>query len=195
MNDIAIVKLESSAFNKTSLFDYDDVVDQDFPDPQPKPICFTEATEDLNTSFENAEAILSGWTIPRRRRKTMAQEISIRVWNNEECCAKYGDIPPAGITDEMMCAFTYGKNDCFSRYNTGAPLFILSEKGKRVNAYNHTTPNYIVDRFHGDDEGDYVQFQIGILSWGYGCKDYPPVFTRVNPYFDWIENILSASSS
>jgi len=26
----------------------------------------------------------------------MAQEISIRVWNNEECCAKYGDIPPGG---------------------------------------------------------------------------------------------------
>jgi trypsin len=47
------------------------------------------------------------------------------------------------------------------------------------------------DSCFGDSGGpllDHDSFQVGIVSWGFGCADdaYPGVYTRVSAYLDWI---------
>lgn len=74
------------------------------------------------------------------------------------------------ITDSMMCAAANGKDSC--QGDSGGPLIM---KGSDASS----------------------DFQIGIVSWGYGCAspDYPGVYANVAQLRDFIMDTLASSPS
>lgn len=100
-----------------------------------RPICLPEATR----RFTATQATVIGWGSLRegkmetkRERSLMKinllnsdlfflsdgpqpaklQEVSIKVWSNPECAAKYGSAAPGGIIESMLCAGTANRDSC-----------------------------------------------------------------------------------
>ncbi|XP_066991103.2 venom protease isoform X3 [Anabrus simplex] len=132
-----------------------------------KPICLPEKT---NNSYEGAVAILTGWGYLSfgGDKSPVLQEVSVTVFNNEECRRLYSrpEIPkqnfPEGIISSQMCAGDRrgGKDAC--QGDSGGPL-VVNNNGIRT--------------------------LIGVVSSGIGCgsKAFPGVYSRITEYVDWIE--------
>ena len=42
----------------------------------------------------------------------MLQEMTVAVWDNQECKETYGNVAPGGIMPHMLCAGFKGKDSC-----------------------------------------------------------------------------------
>eukprot|EP00095_Tigriopus_kingsejongensis_P012216 maker-scaffold927_size80360-snap-gene-0.28 protein:Tk12216 transcript:maker-scaffold927_size80360-snap-gene-0.28-mRNA-1 annotation:"serine proteinase" len=142
-NDIAIIKLDKPITRNRSVY----------------PICLPTPERD----YTNTRANVVGWgTIyfggPTA---TKLQEISIRVWDNQQCAANYGKLN-RDVTNSMMCAGDDGKDAC--QGDSGGPLNCLNSNNGRWEL-------------------------CGVVSWGARCaeKDFPGVYTKVTQYLDWIQ--------
>ncbi|TRY75246.1 hypothetical protein TCAL_01672 [Tigriopus californicus] len=88
------------------------------------------------------------------------QELTMKIWDNDQCDKIYKGVSPAGIKSFMMCAGKKGKDSCNG--DSGGP-FMLGEGNNWV--------------------------QVGVVSWGIGCgkAEFPGVYTRTTHMRDWIE--------
>lgn len=90
------------------------------------------------------------------------QEVTVPLYNREQCTADYTQDGETGITDNMICAgfVEGGKDSC--QGDSGGPLI-----------YKH------------QDEW----YQAGVVSFGDGCAapNAPGVYARVSKYNDWVE--------
>jgi len=124
------------------------------------PICLNSGDE---YSDGATKATLAGWgkTCMKCATSPILRHGTMRVWKNSECQQKYSQygsqIPKVQST--MVCAGSPGIDAC--QGDSGGPLF-LKQGG---NTYSE---------------------QIGIVSWGVGCGQYPGVYTRVDKYISWI---------
>ncbi|XP_076047466.1 trypsin-1-like [Oratosquilla oratoria] len=116
---------------------------------------------DAKTNYSNVEAIVSGWGALSSGGSSpdSLHEVAVTTLTNDECSESY-----SSLTDNMICAGdpNGGKDSC--QGDSGGPL---------------VTSN-----------GGSMQL-IGIVSWGRGCalKDYPGVYTSVQKYLSWINDV------
>ncbi|CAG7720419.1 unnamed protein product, partial [Allacma fusca] len=130
-----------------------------------KPVCLNRGNVQ---EYDNgtAKATLAGWGQPCPKCSTskVLRHSMMRLWTNEECQDKYNKVPVSirhrvpKIQPTMVCAGSPGADAC--QGDSGGPLF--TKVG-----------------------GSY--FQLGIVSWGIGCGEYPGVYSRVDNYVDWID--------
>lgn len=105
-------------------------------------------------------------------RADILQQVQVPVITNDECKKKYEDADRYQYGAEyrfnetyVLCAgFTAGgKDSCYG--DSGGPLMLpIHENGR------------------------FPYYQIGIISYGYGCgrPNIPGVYTNVKQYVDWI---------
>ncbi len=96
-------------------------------------------------------------------------------FTNEQCqeiFAEYSKITGNEyvITDGMMCAYKKYTAECLG--DSRGPLFLEKANG---------------------EIGDYP-IQLGIVSWGIGCAQFPGVYTRVSYYAEWIKETVCSRS-
>ncbi|XP_073994864.1 trypsin-like isoform X2 [Rhodnius prolixus] len=129
------------------------------------PISYTKNIRSicLPTSSQNyagLTATVIGWGSLRESgpQPSELQEVTIPIWTNRECRAKYGPAAPGGIVEHFLCAGEARRDSCSG--DSGGPLMI--------------------------NEGRWTQ--VGIVSWGIGCGkgQYPGVYTRVTHFLSWI---------
>ncbi|CAH1393694.1 unnamed protein product [Nezara viridula] len=110
--------------------------------------------------YAGQTATVIGWGSLRESgpQPAILQEVSIPIWANNECRAKYGPAAPGGIVEHFLCAGRDARDSCSG--DSGGPLMI--------------------------NEGRWTQ--VGIVSWGIGCGkgQYPGVYTRVTHFLPWI---------
>ncbi|KAK7863849.1 hypothetical protein R5R35_003333 [Gryllus longicercus] len=127
---------------------------------QVRPVCLPSG----NALYAGQTATVIGWGSLREsgRQPEILQEVSIPIWTNNECRAKYGSAAPGGIVEHFLCAGYDGKDSCSG--DSGGPLMI--------------------------NNGRWTQ--VGIVSWGIGCGkgQYPGVYTRVTHFLPWITKNL-----
>ncbi|GLH08206.1 Serine proteinase stubble [Gryllus bimaculatus] len=127
---------------------------------QVRPVCLPSG----NALYAGQTATVIGWGSLREsgRQPEILQEVSIPIWTNSECRAKYGSAAPGGIVEHFLCAGYDGKDSCSG--DSGGPLMI--------------------------NNGRWTQ--VGIVSWGIGCGkgQYPGVYTRVTHFMPWITKNL-----
>lgn len=127
-----------------------------------RPVCLASGHQ----TYDGQTATVIGWGSLKENgpQPDILQEMTVKIWNNDECKETYGNAAPGGITDHMLCAGKQGKDSCSG--DSGGPMQIGAGK------YWH---------------------QIGVVSWGIGCgkSHYPGVYTRVTEVRDWIDRILA----
>ncbi|XP_077296223.1 CLIP and Tryp_SPc domain-containing lethal (2) k05911 isoform X2 [Arctopsyche grandis] len=123
-----------------------------------RPICLPTG----GATYAGKTATVIGWGSLRESgpQPAVLQKVSIPIWTNAECRAKYGAAAPGGIVDHMLCAGMDNKDSCSG--DSGGPLMVV-ENGKWT--------------------------QVGIVSWGIGCGkgQYPGVYSRVTDLLPWIK--------
>ncbi|KAA8582687.1 serine protease 27 [Etheostoma spectabile] len=136
------------------------------------PVTFTDYIQPICLASENStfnprvESWVTGFGVTDNG--TLAdilQEVAVPIVGNNECRCHYGD-----LTQNMMCAGVPagGKDSC--QGDSGGPL--VAKKGS-------------------------VWIQGGIVSYGESCglPRIPGVYTRVSQYQDWINSIITGSST
>ena len=85
---------------------------------------------------------------------------------------RYKDTWYFNSTTQFCAGDVTGKNDT-CRGDSGGPAMVLS-----INPVN----------------GQWRWFQVGIVSWGYGCAQKGEVgyYTKVSAYLDWIDEIIKS---
>ncbi|XP_049828950.1 proclotting enzyme-like [Schistocerca gregaria] len=125
-----------------------------------RPVCLPTGS----AKYESQEATVIGWGSLRESgpQPAVLQEVTIPIWTNRECKAKYGNAAPGGIVEHFLCAGQAGRDSCSG--DSGGPLMI--------------------------NNGRWTQ--VGIVSWGIGCGkgQYPGVYTRVTHFMPWITKNL-----
>jgi len=125
------------------------------------PVCLPSGHQ----KYAGQTATVIGWGSLRENgpQPDTLQEMTVKLWDNQECKTTYGNAAPGGIMDHMLCAGKQGKDSCSG--DSGGPMQIGT--------------------------GDYWT-QIGIVSWGIGCgkSHYPGVYTRVTEVREWIDKII-----
>ncbi|XP_012272269.1 proclotting enzyme [Orussus abietinus] len=146
-------------FDSRTLYNDVAILTLDQPVPfteQIRPICLPTGSQ----LYQGKTATVIGWGSLRESgpQPAILQEVSIPVWSNNECKAKYGAAAPGGIVDSFLCAGRAAKDSCSG--DSGGPLMI--------------------------NDGRWTQ--VGIVSWGIGCGkgQYPGVYTRVTHFLPWI---------
>nr|CAD7434798.1 unnamed protein product [Timema monikensis] len=93
-NDLAILTMDSAvSFTK-----------------QIHPICLPSG----KALYNGQTATVIGWGSLRESgpQPAVLQEVSIPVWTNSECKAKYGNAAPGGIVEHFLCAGQAGRDSC-----------------------------------------------------------------------------------
>jgi len=105
---------------------------------------------------EGTECQVAGWGDTGSGMASVTQKANMRVVSDDTCRDSYGQ---SGIADSMICVE--------GASGTGLPDLCQGDSGDPLMCGNHLS---------------------GFMSWGYGCADpgYPPVFTQVSYYVDWI---------
>jgi Trypsin len=107
----------------------------------------------------------SGWGRTSYKGALMEKlgETKLKLMANQQCKAKYGE----KFSDRALCAYAPGTDSCEG--DSGGPLTQLP----------------------GDRDIRNVRL-IGIVSFGRGCAEpgMPGVYTRVESYFDWIQEAM-----
>ncbi|XP_041975443.1 proclotting enzyme-like [Aricia agestis] len=142
-NDVAILTLDQPVtFSKTI-----------------RPVCLPTGG---SRAYTGRDATVIGWGSLRESgpQPSILQEVTIPIWSNQECRAKYGSAAPGGIVDHMLCAGKASMDSCSG--DSGGPLMV-NEGGRWI--------------------------QVGVVSWGIGCGkgQYPGVYTRVTSFLPWIQ--------
>ncbi|RXG55735.1 Proclotting enzyme, partial [Armadillidium vulgare] len=143
INDIAILTLDRTTDFSPSIW----------------PICLPQNPDE---QFVGETAVVVGWgTIYYGGPvSSILQEVSIPVWDNNECNNTYQNNE---IFPVMLCAGDKegGKDSC--QGDSGGPLMLPYGPGNRWTV-------------------------IGVVSWGIRCADpgFPGVYARVSKYLDWI---------
>jgi trypsin len=127
-----------------------------------------------DTAFPEAgdEVIVIGWGATDTQTwdfPHVLQETTVQVISNDACESfqLYGQRLYAGeIFDEMLCAYSLGTDACSG--DSGGPLITR-----------------MTDR----------ATQVGVVSWGRGCAQYPGVYSRVSAGYEWIRSSICALSS
>ena len=89
------------------------------------------------------------------------QTVDMPLISNDECRSYYG----ATITDDMICAYEYGKDSC--QGDSGGPLTAVNPTTNRVEL-------------------------VGIVSFGIACGVYPGVYCNVATQMDFIKAVVAA---
>ncbi|CAG7728973.1 unnamed protein product, partial [Allacma fusca] len=128
-----------------------------------QPICLSTASA---SATENKPATVAGWgyycvkgcpTSPKLR------HASVKVWTNSQCQSRYSQAQSQNsnvptISSGMVCAGSPGNDAC--QGDSGGPLFVKENMMYR---------------------------QVGVVSWGIDCGEYPGVYSRVSSYHSWIQ--------
>ncbi|XP_063593532.1 uncharacterized protein LOC134770514 isoform X2 [Penaeus indicus] len=129
------------------------------------PVCLA-AAEDVEDA---TKAVVTGWgdTSFGGDLSPVLQEVELDLISNAECRAFYQQTTLA-ITDNMMCAYTEGRDAC--QGDSGGPLVSQLADGRWV--------------------------QLGVVSFGVECAKVgsPGIFTRASLYVDWIINVTASDS-
>ncbi|CAL8093657.1 unnamed protein product [Orchesella dallaii] len=84
---------------------------------------------------------------------------TLQVISNAQCTRMLQGTAAPQITQKMVCAWdSSGRDACFG--DSGGPLVVRDNYGQT--------------------------YQIGIVSFGIGCGQYPGIYTRVSSYVNWI---------
>jgi len=140
-------------------------LERDATSTEPVKLVSKQQWEQLGKEFTSLTVMGWGATSTGSGMVYTLRDVEIDYWNPEDCKSRY----PAQFDTTMMCAASPGKDSC--QGDSGGPLVI---KGY---AY--------------DGSQDY---QVGIVSWGYGCAQtyFPGVYTDVYRFITWIEGELKA---
>jgi len=114
-------------------------------------------------------ATVSGWGETKeiqRSASTKLQKAEVKIINSDDCNKWLNKIFSRAnqITDNMICAgYEDGRKDS-CQGDSGGPLVVKNGESRTL---------------------------IGLVSWGYGCGEVqqPGVYTKVQNYLDWIEDI------
>jgi len=174
-------KYNHPGYNKVEWLDKDFSIlrlakDVDFAKyPKIRPVCLPT---DTSRTYAGDTATVSGWGTTESGGSTSSylQEVSVVVMTNEQCSNPPYGYDPEEITDSMMCAGVVGGGKDSCQGDSGGPL-VLSD-GDGVTAGQ----NY---------------FQIGVVSWGYGCAEaeHPGVYARVTSEVAWIQEKMKGGKS
>ncbi|ODM98511.1 Serine protease 55 [Orchesella cincta] len=97
-NDIALIKLDSPVqFGSNGNNDI-------------RPICLS-----AGGPYEGNNVFVAGWgrtSAQSSYQPGIYRKVELKVWNLQQCAAKYGSHAPGGITQSMMCAGQYNKDSC-----------------------------------------------------------------------------------
>ncbi|KAG5674711.1 hypothetical protein PVAND_004663 [Polypedilum vanderplanki] len=76
-----------------------------------RPVCLPSPSSGL---FNGQIGTVVGWGSLREMgaQPSILQEVSLPIWRNEECRAKYGPAAPGGIISSMICAGQAAKDSC-----------------------------------------------------------------------------------
>ncbi|XP_047491056.1 serine protease filzig-like isoform X2 [Penaeus chinensis] len=148
-NDVALIELQADvAFT-----------------PLIAPVCLA-APEDVEDA---TKAVVTGWgdTSFGGDLSPVLQEVELDLISNAEC-RDFFQQTTLTITDNMMCAYTEGKDAC--QGDSGGPLVRQLADGRWV--------------------------QLGVVSFGVECAKVgsPGIFTRASLYVDWIINVTASDS-
>lgn len=129
------------------------------------PVKLITPEEWFNIKDSAPDLTVMGWggTGQGKSMTHILREVDVRLWDYNVCKGRY----PAQLDDTMICAASAGKDAC--QGDSGGPLVM------RGYAY--------------DGSQDY---QVGIVSWGYGCAQqyFPGVYTNVHNFLGWIQEQL-----
>jgi len=136
-----------------------------------QPICLPSPS----LSYEGVQATLSGWgnTDPSSAEQpTQILEANVTTIPTSVCSSYYSQVHSMDfredgfdsdftgeITKNMICAWRVGKDAC--KGDSGGPLVVQDPCGHFA--------------------------QVGIVSWGLGCAEYPGVYSRVTQKLHWIK--------
>merc|ERR1712168_274796 len=121
-----------------------------------------------STSYENLDAVVSGWgtTSSGGSTSSILREVTVRTMSNSQCTRNtaYGS---GDITSRMLCASNPGKDSC--QGDSGGPL--VTETGSFYTL-------------------------IGVVSWGQGCaqSNAPGVYARVTSQLSWVTSRITGTT-
>lgn len=129
------------------------------------PACLPSSS---STSYENQDAVVSGWgtTSSGGSTSSILREVTVRTMSNSQCTRNtaYGS---GDITSRMLCASNPGKDSC--QGDSGGPL--VTETGSFYTL-------------------------IGVVSWGQGCaqSNAPGVYARVTSQLSWVKSRITGTT-
>jgi len=137
-----------------------------------QPICLPSLPA---KSYEGVQATVSGWGVEfndATEQPTQILEANVTTIPNSECSARYSRVPKQDfinadfdndfsgeITNNMICAWREGKDACEG--DSGGALVVQEPCGHFA--------------------------QVGVVSWGLRCAQYPGVYSRVTEKLHWIQ--------
>jgi len=129
-----------------------------------RPICLPLNDEN---SYQDMMAIATGWGHIKHEGvgSPVLLEVYLKVLSNNICMEDY-HWSDGSITDQMLCAYSTGKDTCQS--DSGGPLIT---RGSEVENYE----------------------LIGVTSFGEGCAflNWPGVYARVTKQLNWISEVTN----
>uniref|UniRef100_T1IP94 DNA topoisomerase 2 n=1 Tax=Strigamia maritima TaxID=126957 RepID=T1IP94_STRMM len=129
------------------------------------PICLPKESDDYVGKM--ATVIGFGYTKEGGLPSTIMREVDLMVIDQDECKSVFKE--DATIYPNNLCAGgKKGKDACLG--DSGGPFIVQDECGRNV--------------------------IVGVVSWGVGCarNGIPGVYTQVNKYLSWIEDIIKSDA-
>jgi len=136
--------------------------------PNVSPICLPSSGSTDFLAAPGNYVTVAGWgaTGSRKNRVDILQEVEVTVTNHKRCRQVYKDLGGIDLDSSILCAGhdEGGRDAC--QGDSGGGLFAQNEE-------------------------TLVWTQVGVVSAGIGCgvKDIPGLYTRVESYLDWIQEI------
>nr|CAD7447420.1 unnamed protein product [Timema bartmani] len=112
-------------------------------------------------------------------------QVDLPLLTNAQCAQIFDN---GRVTDGMVCAgyIAGGKDTCQSGGRNGDKCKETTHLSRR-----EESPLILFVMFQGDSGGALVleDVQVGIVSWGSVCAEYPGVYARVSRFRNWITSI------
>jgi len=124
-----------------------------------QPICLPSLP---GNSYEGVQATVAGWGAESAGdQPTQILEANVTTIPTSVCTTHYNKVPAfkGKITSNMICAWREGKDACGG--DSGGALVVQEPCGHFA--------------------------QVGVVSWGLGCAEYPGVYSRVTEKLHWIQ--------
>ena len=122
----------------------------------------------------------------------LLQIVSLPVVSLDQCISAY---PTIELFNDMICAGAPegGVDSCAG--DSGGPL-VVRVKIPSTSATEPTATKNSQNILIVEDTGEYMNYLVGVVSWGYGCArpGYYGVYTSIADHVDWINSILHSDS-